>query len=91
MSPYVTDQEWPMAGTATETIAEEPIPIRSGPTTAMGTPNPATPCKNELNTQPRISSCKARLSVSFLMPAPMVSMAPVSCTTLYKTNAIHTI
>ena len=56
MEPKVTDLLWPMAGTATATTGEKPSPINRGATTAIGTPYPATPCKNELKIQPKISS-----------------------------------
>jgi hypothetical protein len=36
MDPNVTDQECPIAGTATETTGEKPRATRSGATTAIG-------------------------------------------------------
>ena len=68
MSPKVTDQEWPMATAATATTGAKPMPMSSGATTAMGTPNPATPCRKALNAQARSNNCIVGSTVSRAMP-----------------------
>ncbi len=82
MDPNVTDQQCPMAGTATATTGENPKPTRRGAATAMGTPYPATPWRKEENTHPKISSWMVLSPLKRWIPAPMASMAPVSLTTL---------
>ena len=68
MEPKVTAQEWPMDTAAMATTGANPSPINSGATTAMPTPNPATPCKKALKAQASSSNCIVGSAVSRAIP-----------------------
>ncbi len=79
--PNVTDHAWPIEGITTALIGENPSPISSGAVTAVGTPKPPTPCRNDAKIQPMSSACMARSAVSRGRAELKISMAPASSLT----------